>query len=323
MLKDYIYFNLPNKEDILHASGRINPYIHHTPILKSASLNRIAGCELFFKCENLQKVGAFKSRGAVNAVFSLDKYALQNGVCTHSSGNHAQALARAAALKNIPAYIVMPKNAPQVKVDAVRGYGGKITFCEPNLAARESTLLQIIEATKATEIHPYDNLKVIEGQATVAFEIFEELKNIDAIIAPVGGGGLLSGTALSTKYFSPDTQVIAAEPKNADDAYQSFYGRKFIPSTNPNTIADGLLTSLGKYSFPIILRYVNQVITVEESFIIEAMKLIFQRLKILVEPSAAVPLAAVLTQPKSFKNKRVAIILSGGNVDLKLLKTIF
>jgi len=323
MLKDYIFFKLPTKEDIIQAGERINPHIHHTPILQSETLNQIAGCELFFKCENMQKVGAFKSRGAVNAVFSLDKYELQKGVCTHSSGNHAQALARAARLKKVPAYIVMPKNAPQVKIDAVKGYGGKITFCEPNLQARESSLSQVMQETKSTEIHPYDNLKVIEGQATAAMEIFEELKNLDIIMAPVGGGGLLSGTALSTHYFSPQTKVIAAEPTNADDAFQSFYSKKFIPSLDPNTIADGLLTSLGKYSFPIILKHVNQIITVEEEMIIHAMKLIFQRLKIVVEPSAAVPLAAVLSHPDVFTNQRVAIILSGGNIDLKLFKTIF
>ena len=323
MIKDYIYFKLPTKEDIFHVKSHIAPHIHETPILQSKTLNRITGCELFFKCENMQKAGSFKSRGAVNAVFSLDKYTLQKGVCTHSSGNHAQALARAAALKNIPAYIVMPTNAPQVKIDAVKGYGGHITFCKPTLEARESTLSQVIKDTGATEIHPYDNLKVIEGQATAAFEIYESVKDIDSIIAPVGGGGLLSGTALSTHYFSPKTKVIAAEPEKANDAFQSFYSKKFVPSVNPKTIADGLLTSLGKYSFPIILRYVNQIIAVDESAIVQAMKLIFQRLKIVVEPSAAVPLAALLSKPELFKNQRVAIILSGGNVDLELLKTLF
>ncbi|OIP01105.1 MAG: serine dehydratase [Bacteroidetes bacterium CG2_30_33_31] len=323
MLKDYIYFTIPSLETINEAHELIKPYIHHTPILSSEQLNKIADCTVFFKCENMQKVGAFKSRGAVNAVFSLSPSQLVNGVCTHSSGNHAQALARAASLKGIPSYIVMPENAPKVKVEAVRAYGGIITFCEPTLQARESTIAEVIERTKATEIHPYDNLKVIEGQATAAKEIFEELQDIEIITVPVGGGGLLSGTALATKYFSPKTKVIAAEPKNADDAYQTFVSRKFVPSVKPNTIADGLLTSLGKYSFPIILKYVNQIITVDEESIIEAMKLIYQRLKIIIEPSSAVPFAAVLKNHEIFKNKRVAIILSGGNVDLELLKKIF
>ncbi|MBN2746722.1 MAG: pyridoxal-phosphate dependent enzyme [Bacteroidales bacterium] len=322
MHKDYIFFQVPTQQDIIKAADRISNYVHQTPVLSSTVLNEIAGCEMFFKCENFQKVGAFKSRGAVNALFSISDSQLRNGVCTHSSGNHAQALARAASLKSVPAYIVMPSNAPTVKVDAVKSYGGQITFCEPNLQARESALAQIQHSTGATEIHPYDNLKVIEGQATVAFELLQQVKNPDFILTPVGGGGLLSGVAIATSYFSPATKVIASEPLGASDAFESFYNKKFIPSQNPNTIADGLLTSLGKYTFPIILKYVNSIITVDELQIIEALKLIYQRLKIVVEPSSAVVLAAVLSNRQLFSNKRVVLVLSGGNVDFDTLKRI-
>lgn len=323
MVKDYIFFNLPKIENIREAAELIRPYVHRTPILSSQTLNSILGCDLFFKCENMQKVGAFKSRGAVNAVFSIPDFHVRNGVCTHSSGNHAQALARAAKLRGVPAYIVMPENAPKVKIDAVRDYGGIISFCKPTLEARESTLARVAAETGAKEIHPYDNLKVIEGQATAAMEVFDELQNLDIIMAPVGGGGLLSGTALSTSYLSPQTTVIAAEPKGADDAFQSFTSRKFYPSESPNTIADGLLTSLGKYTFPIILKYVDEIITVEETLIVEAMKLIMQRLKIVIEPSSAVPLAAILSNPERFKGKRIAMILSGGNLDFDMLNKLF
>lgn len=276
---------------------------------------------LNFKCENFQKVGAFKSRGAVNAVFSLDDQCVKNGVATHSSGNHAQALARAAFLRNIPAYIVMPENAPKVKVEAVRGYGGLITFCKPTLQSREETLADVIEKTGATEVHPYDNYDVICGQATCAKELIEENKEevYDLILCPVGGGGLLSGTALSAYYFSPQSKVIACEPSGADDAFRSFYTGRIIPSTNPKTIADGLLTSLGSRNFPIIQKYVDEIVTVGEKSIVEAMKLIFERMKIVVEPSAAVPLAAIIEEKVKVENKRVGIILSGGNVDLKKL----
>jgi threonine dehydratase len=275
--------------------------------------------ELFFKCENFQKVGAFKSRGAVNAVFSMGEEEAKNGVCTHSSGNHAQALARAAALRKIPAFIVMPRTAPRVKVDAVKGYGGKITFCEPTLQAREETILKVMADTGATEIHPYDNYTIIAGQATAAMELLEDTKELDFILCPVGGGGLLSGTALSAHYFSKNTKVIACEPKGADDAYRSFVSGKIIPSINPETIADGLLTSLGKRNFPIIQQFVSEIVTVSEEAIVEAMKLIFERMKIVVEPSAAVTLAAILEKKVDVKNKRTGLIFSGGNVDLKKL----
>ena len=309
MMKDYIFFHIPDRQEIEEAAARIAPHIHRTPLLHSEKLDELAGCRIFFKAENLQKAGAFKSRGAVNAVLSLSKKEALFGVCTHSSGNHAQALARAAALQGMPAYIVMPDNAPRVKVEAVKAYGGKITFCPPTLHDRETTLKQVITATKATEIHPYDNLKVIEGQATAAREIFEDLPHPDYLIA--------------ARHFSPATGVIAAEPQGADDAFRSFRGRKFFPSVNPQTMADGLLTSLGKYSFPIMLRYVDDVMTVTEEQIVEAMKLIYSRLKTVVEPSGAVGLAAVLAHKEKFRDKTLAVILSGGNIDLNQLKSLF
>lgn len=310
----------PSQDQIENAARRIAFGIHHTLVLQSAFLNKRFESSLFFKCENFQKVGAFKSRGAVNAVFSLDSSEAEKGVATHSSGNHAQALARAAALRKIPAYIVMPENAPRVKVDAVKGYGGIITFCKPTLEARELTLKKVVDETDATEIHPYDNLKVIEGQATAAMEFLEEQPGLGIILCPVGGGGLLSGTALAAHYFSnAATRVIACEPAGADDAYRSFKSGKLLPSINPATIADGLLTSLGTITFPIIREFVDDIITVREDSIVEAMRLIFERMKIVVEPSAAVPLAAVLERKVDVIGKKVGIILSGGNVDLSHL----
>ncbi|MBN2614953.1 MAG: pyridoxal-phosphate dependent enzyme [Bacteroidales bacterium] len=311
--------NLLTKADILSARQRIAPHVNHTPVLTSETLDREWNSQLFFKCENFQKAGAFKSRGAVNAVFSLSKEEIKKGVATHSSGNHAQALARAAQLRQIPAYIVMPENAPKVKVEAVKGYGGLITFCKPTLAAREETLNKIVKLTGATVIHPYDNIKVIQGQATTVAELIETVPDLDLILCPVGGGGLLSGTALSALYFSPGTQVIACEPKGADDAYRSFYSGKWIPSENPKTIADGLLTSLGKITYPIIREKVSAIVTVEEKEIIEAMRFLFERMKIVVEPSAAVTLAAVFSKKVNVDRKKVGFILSGGNVDLNHL----
>ena len=308
--------NTPDKKIIIEAAKRIKNFVHRTPVLSSENINSLFNTEIFFKCENLQKAGVFKSRGAVNAIFSLSEDDLKNGVATHSSGNHAQALARAALLRNTNAYIVMPENSSKVKIAAVKNYGGEITFCESNLDSREKTLEKIIEKTQAVEIHPYNNCKIIAGQATATKELIEDVELLDIIMAPVGGGGLLSGTALATYYFSPGTKVIAAEPKQADDAYRSFYQKKFIPSINPNTIADGLLTSLGSLTFPIICEYVNEIMTVSEESIIKAMKLIWERMKIIVEPSSAVPLAAILENRKYFENKRIGIIISGGNIDL-------
>lgn len=307
---------LPTFADIEKAHELIRPYIHRTPVFTSQSINLMVGAELFFKCENLQKVGAFKFRGACNSVFSLTPEEARNGVCTHSSGNHAAALALAARMRGIPAYIVMPENAPEIKKKAVAGYGARITFCEPTLAARESTLKRVAEETGATEIHPYNNFNVICGQGTAAKELIEETGAPDLVMAPVGGGGLLSGTALSAKAMLPGVRVVAAEPAGADDAFRSFYSQTLIPSVAPRTIADGLLTSLGSLTFPIILNEVDQIATVSEENIVAAMRMIWERMKIIIEPSSAVPLAAILENRVEVKGKKVGIILSGGNVDL-------
>ena len=296
---------------------QIEPYTHVTPVLSSELINTIFKSELFFKCENFQKAGSFKSRGAVNAILSLDKKMLDHGVATHSSGNFAQALARAASILNIPSYIVMPENAPQVKVDAVIGYGGEVTFCTPTLADRERTLTEVIGRTGATEIHPYDNYDIIAGQGTATLELLNQIDNIDMILCPVGGGGLISGTALAASYFGKNITVVACEPLGADDAYRSFKAGEIIPSVNPQTLADGLLTSLGERNFPIIKNYVDNIVTVSEESIIKAMKLVYERMKIIIEPSSAVTLASIIENKVDVTNKRVGIIISGGNVDLK------
>src|SRR5215207_9483271 len=305
--------------DIRTAAQRIKPYIHRTPVLTNESLNRRTGAQIFLKCENLQKVGAFKFRGACNAVFSLNDQEATQGVSTHSSGNHAQALALAAKLRGIPAYIVMPQNAPKVKKEAVAGYGGQITFCEPTLVARESTLAKIAEETGSTVIHPYDNERVIAGQGTAALELLEEVPDLDVIITPVGGGGLISGTAITASETRSGIRVIAAEPEMADDAYRSMQAGEVVLSINPKTIADGLLTSLGKITFPIIQGQVEQVITVSEPAIIDAMKFIWERAKIIIEPSAAVAVAALWEGKIDLSGLKVGVILSGGNVDLEKL----
>jgi threonine dehydratase len=310
------------QETIQQAHERIKPYIHHTPVLTSESLDDMAGSRLFFKCENFQKVGAFKARGAMNAALSLTEEQQKKGLATHSSGNHAQALARAAKILGVKSYIVMPRTAPEIKKRGVRGYGGEIFECEPTLAARESTLADVIKKTGATEIHPFNNYEVIAGQATAAKEMIEAVSPLDFILAPVGGGGLLSGTALAAKYFSPKTIVIAGEPAGSDDAYRSLQSGK-IEQAQSNTIADGLLTSLGDKTFPIILENVKEIITVTDEEIIAAMRLIWERLKIIIEPSCAVPFAAVLKDKSKFLGKRVGIILSGGNVDLEKVGKLF
>jgi threonine dehydratase len=307
---------IPEYSDIELAQKTIHEYAHRTPVLTSSSINKIVGAELHFKCENFQKVGAFKFRGACNAVFSLSQAEMEKGVATHSSGNHAAALALAAKMRGIPAYIVMPETSPEIKKKAVAGYGAKITFCKPTLQARESTLAKVVEETGATEIHPYNNFYVIAGQGTAARELIEETGEFDIIIAPVGGGGLLSGTAISTKKLLPNCKVIAAEPAGADDAFRSFRAGKLIPSVNPKTIADGLLTSLGERNFAIISEKVDDIVTVSEEKIVEAMRLIWERMKIIVEPSSAVPLASILENKINVQNKKVGIILSGGNLDL-------
>lgn len=309
----------PTLQDIQQAAERIKPYAHRTPVLTNESLNQLVGVQVFLKCENMQKVGAFKFRGACNAVYSLGDEEAMQGVCTHSSGNHAQALALAARMRGIPAYIVMPNNAPQVKKDAVAGYGGQITYCEPTLEARESTMERIKLDTGATVIHPYNNERVIAGQGTATLELLEEVPDLDVIIAPVGGGGLLSGTSIASKGLKPSIRIIAAEPEMADDAYRSMKEGKIVPSNDPKTVADGLLTSLGTLTFPIIQQNVEQVVTVSEQGIIDSMKFIWERAKIIIEPSAAVPVAVLWEKKIDLSGLKVGVILSGGNVDLNKL----
>lgn len=307
----------PTKQDIIAAHERIRKQIHHTPIFSSASINQIAGCKIYFKCENFQRVGAFKFRGASNTILSLSETALKNGVATHSSGNHAAALSLAAKLKNVPAYIVMPHTAPEIKKRAVENYGAQITFCEPTLKSREVTLAKIVDEAGAAFIHPYDNYSIIAGQASCAKEILEELTDLDFIIAPVGGGGLASGTCLSSKYFSNKTKVIGAEPEGADDAFRSLRDKTIYPSISPKTICDGLLTNLSDKTYNILNSALKEIITVSDEEVISAMRLIWERMKIIVEPSSAVNLAAVLDKKEKFTGKKVCLILTGGNVDLE------
>ena len=310
---------LPSFADIKAAHDLIRPYIHRTPVMTCKAVDRLAGCELYFKCENFQKVGAFKFRGATNAVFSLSEAAAAAGVGTHSSGNHAAALALAASMRGIQSYIVMPSNAPEVKKNAVAGYGGHITFCEPTLQAREETLEGLTERLDLTVVHPYNNFYVISGQGTAAVELLEELPDPEIVMCPVGGGGLLAGTAIATKFLSPGCRVIAAEPKMADDAFRSFRDGYIHPSIHPQTIADGLLTSLGELNFEIIRHQVDEILTTSEASIVAAMRMIWERMKIIVEPSSAVPLAVILENREKFAGKKVGIILSGGNVELSKL----
>lgn len=305
----------PTTKDIQEAHQRIRPYIHQTPVLTCTALNEIVGARLFFKCENFQRVGAFKFRGACNAIFSLPDDEASRGVVTHSSGNHAAALALGARKRGITARIVMPSNAPKVKIDAVKNYGGMITFCEPTLASRETTAAKVIAETGATMIHPFNNYKIIAGQGTAALELMGEVDDLDYILAPVGGGGLLSGTAITAKGLNPKIKLIGCEPKNADDAHRSLKAGKIIPSENPHTIADGLKTSLGDKTFPIIQELVDEIVLVSEENIIAAMRYIFERMKIIVEPSSAVPLGALISNNLNISNKKVGIIISGGNVD--------
>ncbi len=301
--------------DVREAQRRIADFVNKTPVLTCSTLNQMVGAELYFKCENFQKVGAFKFRGATNAVFSLNDAEAQKGVVTHSSGNHAAALALAAKNRGIPAWIVMPSNAPKVKVAAVKHYGGKITFCEPTQQSREQTAEKIIAEKGATFIHPYNNERVIAGQGTAALELLEEIPELDFIFTPVGGGGLLSGNAIAARALNNKIKVIAGEPQNADDAYRSLQAGKIIPPKNPNTIADGLKTSLGEITFPIIRKFVEEIVVVSEEEIISAMRLVFERMKIIVEPSSAVALAAVIKIADKLQSKKVGVIFSGGNVD--------
>jgi threonine dehydratase len=309
----------PTLSDIRASHSRIRPFIHQTPVLSSKLLNELFSCELYFKCENFQKVGAFKFRGATNAVLSLAPEEKRRGVVTHSSGNHAAALALAASMNGVKANIVMPETAPIVKKNAVAGYGADITFCKPTLEAREETTRIIIEKTGAILVHPYDNFNVICGQGTAALELLTEKSNLDLVIAPVGGGGLISGTSICAKGIDKGIRVIGAEPLNANDAFISFTTNKLTPSVNPLTIADGLLTSLSELTFSIIKKNVDEIYTVKEESIIECMLLVWERMKIIIEPSSATVLAVVKENPEVFKGKRIGLIISGGNVDFRKL----
>lgn len=313
---------IPDKRTIEEAHQRIAEHVIRTPVLRSSALDELAGCKLIFKCENLQVIGAFKARGAINAALLLSKEAKQKGIAAHSSGNHAQAVARAAKILGIKAYIVMPNNSSSIKRKGVEELGGEIFLCEPNQKAREETVKQLIAKTGATEIHPFNNYNVIAGQATVAKELLEQIPELDVIVAPVGGGGLLSGTALTAKYFSPGAYVVGAEPAGADDAFRSMSSGKIEPSQN-NSIADGLLTSLGEKTFEIIQKEVKEIITATDKEIIGTTRLVWDRLKIIIEPSAAVPLAVVLNSREKFRGKNVGIIFSGGNVDLEKICELF
>ena len=311
------------KASIEAAAIRIAPYIHNTPIMTSESINALYGLDLYFKCENFQKIGAFKIRGGMNASLQLTKEQLEKGVATHSSGNHAQALAFAAKMLGIKAYIVMPESSPQVKVNAVRGYGAEVTICASNQAARESTLEAIVERTGATFIHPYDNDEVITGQATCVKEIIDAIPDIEIVVTPVGGGGLLSGTCLGAHYFKPGLKVYAGEPEGAADAVLSIQSGKVEKAPFVNTIADGLLTTLSERTLEIIQAHVADILLVSEDEIKAALRLVYERMKIIIEPSCAVPLAAVLKNADLFKGKKVGIILTGGNVDLSKFKDWF
>ena len=310
---------IPTAADLTAAAERIDPHIHHTPVLTCGYLDQQCGTELFFKCENFQKVGAFKFRGACNAVFSLSPEELARGVAAHSSGNHAQALALAARLRQTQATIVMPENSTAVKIAAVRGYGAEVVLCPATTEAREAETARVVRETGATLIHPFNDSRIIAGQGTAALELLEEIPDLDLLLAPVGGGGLLSGTTLAAQNFSPRIRVVGAEPSAADDAKRSLETGTLQPSIDPQTIADGLRTSLGELTFQMIRDGVERIVTVDEAAIIEAMRTVWMRMKILIEPSAAVPVAALLAGGLEVSGQRVGVILSGGNVDLDAL----
>ena len=308
-------------DDVRAAARRIEGVGHRTPILTSQTLDEMAGRKLFFKCENFQKIGAFKLRGGWNAVSILSDEEAENGVCTHSSGNHAQAVAFSAQKRGIPSYIVMPNNVPDVKLDAVKGYGANITLCEPTLDARKSTLDEIADKTGARVVHPFNDPNVIAGQGTAALEMIEDLGHLDAMIAPIGGGGLMSGTCITTRSLLPEATLFGAEPAGADDAYLSLKEGKIIPQTNPDTICDGLLTSLGEYTWEILKDHLEAIYTVTDDEVINAMRLVWERMKIIIEPSCATPVAAVLKPEfKALEGlEKIGIILTGGNIELSKL----
>ncbi len=309
--------DIPTFEDVLKAHERIAPYIHRTPVMTSSYLNQLTGAEIFFKCENLQKVGAFKARGASNAVFGLSDEEAKRGVATHSSGNHAGALSFAAALRGIDATVVMPHNAPAAKKAAVRSYGGKIIECEPTQAAREATLEQLVAESGADVVHPYDDPRVIAGQATCVLELHQQCEALDAVVAPIGGGGLISGTCLALSTLAPEIRIYAAEPAAADDAYRSFHAGEIVTRDAQQSVADGLKTNLRPRTWHFVSKFVSDVLLASENEILDAMYLTWERMKIIIEPSSAVPLAVMLKNRQLFEGQRVGIIITGGNVDLK------
>ena len=309
--------HIPTFEEVLAAQQRSAPYIHNTPVMTSPYLNQLCGAELFFKCENLQKVGAFKARGACNAVFSLDDATAARGVATHSSGNHAGALSYAAARRGINATVVMPRTAPAAKKAAVRSYGGHILECEPTQAAREAMLAQVISDSGADLVHPYDDARVIAGQATCALELQQQVDGLDCLVAPVGGGGLIAGSCLALAQVAPQTRIIAAEPAAADDAQRSLRAGEIQLRDGQHSVADGLNTNLKPRTWHFISRYVEDILLASESEIVDAMYLTWERMKIIIEPSSAVPLAVILKNRQRFQGQRVGVIITGGNVDLK------
>lgn len=310
---------IPTISDVFEAHDRIRPFIHRTPIITSIYINSLAGAELFFKCENLQKAGAFKARGASNAVFGLSDEQAAKGVATHSSGNHGTCLSYAAGRRGIPCTVVMPRSAPQAKKDAVRGYGGTVVECEPSTSSREAVFAEVVAKSGAEFVHPYNDARVIAGQATCSREFLEQVGNLDAVIAPIGGGGMVSGTCLTVSNLAPHVKVYAAEPEQADDAYRSFKAGHIIADDAPNTVADGLKVPLKDLTWHFVKHNVSDILTASEEEIIEAMKLIWKRAKLVMEPSSAVPLAAILKNKSIFAGKRVGVIITGGNVDLDTL----
>jgi threonine dehydratase len=316
MKTDALTQYIPTLEDMLVAHERIKPYIHRTPVLTSSFLNELTGAELFFKCENFQKAGAFKVRGASNAVFGLDEETAKAGVATHSSGNHALSLSYAAGRRGIPCHVVMPRTAPQAKKDAVRGYGGIITECEPSTSSREAVFAEVEARTGAEFVHPYNDPRVIAGQGTCSKELLEQTDGLDAVIAPIGGGGMVSGTCLTLSNLAPDVKIYAAEPEQADDAARSFKAGHIIADDAPDTIADGLKVPLKELTWHFVSNHVTDILTASEQEIIDAMRLIWARMKIVMEPSSAVPLATILKNRDVFAGKRVGVIITGGNVDL-------
>ncbi|HEU4804980.1 MAG TPA: pyridoxal-phosphate dependent enzyme [Nitrobacter sp.] len=311
--------NIPSLADMLIAHERIKPHIHRTPVLTSRVINELSGAELFFKCENLQKGGAFKARGASNAVFGLNDAQAAKGVATHSSGNHGTCLSYAAARRGIPCTVVMPRTAPQTKKDAVRGYGGKVVECEPSMTSREAVFAEVVAETGAEFVHPYNDPRVIAGQGTCSKELIEQVDGLDAVIAPIGGGGMVSGTCLTLSNLAPQIKIYAAEPEQADDAYRSFRAGHIIADDAPNTVADGLKVPLKELTWHFVSKHVTDILTASEQEIVDAMKLIWKRMKIVMEPSSAVPLATILKNRDVFAGKRVGVIITGGNVDLDKL----